>query len=265
MVMRGDLSVSAEIMLYPMMLLLLSLILLTTFDRLIALSKEKQQQFLVDLSRNYQYENLQAQLAAQEDVRRIYHDMKNHLLLLETMSNNQQRDYIKDILAETNSYGSLFDTGSKTLDGLLLAKFLDAKNRGVHLSANIDLTSINYLEPIDVCAIFGNAIDNAVEASERLPNPVDRFVEIKSGPFADQLAIRVINSYAEGTVQLINDQMIESTKADRAHHGIGLSSIRRSVEKYGGVLSLRTTPNHRLLLSILLPRSSESQQKGNGR
>lgn len=253
MVIQGSLDPSSEILLFPAVVLLLSLLLLATFDRFMVLVDEQRKQALLDLSRDYQYENLQAQLLAQEDVRRIYHDMKNHLLTLERMSTDQQKCYIQGILSETDSYGTLFRTGNATLDGLLHAKLLDAKSKGVHLSVNVDLSAINYLEPIDVCAIFGNVIDNAIEASEKLSDPADRFVELKSGPFADQLAIRVINSYAEGSVHLKDNQTMETTKKDKSRHGIGLASVRRSVEKYGGVLSLHTTPDHRLLLTILLP------------
>ena len=191
--MQDESVLSPEAMPYPLAVLLLSLIVLAAFDRFCVLSEDQRQQAMIDLSRDYRYQNLQAQLAAQDDVRRIYHDMKNHLLALQSMSTDQQKSYIQDILTETDSYGILFHTGNVTLDGLLHAKLLDAKNRGVHLSVNVDLSSVDYLEPIDICAIFGNVIDNAIEASEKLSNPADRFVEIKSGPFADQLAIRVIN------------------------------------------------------------------------
>lgn len=250
---RGWLAPSTEVFVFPAVVLLLSLIVLALFDRFIVLTDEQQKNALISLSQDYQYQNLQAQLTAQDDVRRVYHDMKNHLLTIQAMSTDQQKGYIQDLLAETDSYGLLFHTGNETLDGLLHAKLLDAKSRGVHLSVNVDLSPVDYLEPVDVCAIFGNVIDNAIEASEKLSDPADRFVEIKSGPFADHLAIRVMNSCVEGSVHLKEDQTMETTKRDKSRHGIGLSSVRHSVEKYGGVLSLHTTPNHRLLLTILLP------------
>ena len=121
------------------------------------------------------------------------------------------------------------------------------------LSVNVDLSPVDYLEPIDICAIFGNVIDNAVEASEKITNPADRFVELKSGRFADQLSVRVLNSCEEKTVHVKDDQTIATTKPDKLRHGIGLSSVRKAVEKYGGSLSFHMLSDHQFLLNIMLP------------
>ena len=152
-------------------------------------------------------------------------------------------------------YQDLFDTGIPTLDGLLRAKLSEARVRNIQFSVNMDLTSVSYIDPVDICAIFGNIIDNAIEASEKLPNPEDRFIELKSGDFADQTAIRIINTYAADSIRFKDNQTMETTKPDKDSHGIGLSSVRRSVEKYGGVLSTHTTDDSRLILTILLPKA----------
>lgn len=254
----GGILPSAELFGFSSVVLMLSLIVLASFDRFMVLSAEQRRQELIDLSRDYQYANLRSQLAAQEDLRRVHHDMKNHLLAVQAMSTDAQKEYIASVLRETDSYGELFDTGNETLDGLLRAKLAVAKEKEVQLSVNLDLSALGYLEPVDVCAIFGNVIDNALEASEKLPDPADRFVELKSGEFADKVAIRVINTFPEGSLQLVDGRPAGTSKADKSRHGIGLSSVRRSVEKYGGTISFQTTPAHRLLVTILLPRTREN-------
>ena len=253
---QGRLTLPVEVSLYPVVVLLLSFAVLAFFDRYYVLLEEQRMQALVNMSREYQYQNLQAQVKAQEDVRRIYHDMKNHLVTLRAMSGEKQESYIDGVLKETEGYQDLFDTGIPTLDGLLRAKLSEARAKNVQFSVNLDLTSVSYVDPVDICAIFGNIIDNAIEASEKLPNPEDRFIELKSGDFADQTAIRIINTYVADSIRFKDNQTMETTKPDKGSHGIGLSSVLRSVEKYGGVLSTHTTADSRLILTILLPKSN---------
>ena len=257
---RGELILSTQTMLLPVVILILSLILIAVFDRVIVLSEEQKRQALLDLSRDYQYQNLQTQINAHEDVRRIYHDMKNHLLVLENMMPEKQKEYIHDIMSETDSYEELVSTGNTTLDGLLSSKISETKEKGIQFSVNVDISELSYINPIDVCAIFGNLMDNAIEATEKIPDAADRFIEIKSSRFANQIAVRVINPYVKGSVQFKEDHAIETTKPDKESHGIGLSSARRSARQYGGIVSLQTLEDYRFIATVMLPVSKDTEE-----
>ena len=85
--------------------------------------------------------------------------------------------------------------------------------------------------------------------------PEQRSILLKGHLSAEKLVITISNFY-NGAIQ-ISDRFPQTTKADQMHHGIGLTSVRRSVEKYGGVLTFRTAPEQRLIVTILLPASCD--------
>ena len=103
----------------------------------------------------------------------------------------------------------------------------------IDFSAMVDFNGIDFMEPFDISTIFGNAIDNAIEASEKLPEEL-RLITVRAERIRDMLIITVENhtmpdvSPVEGT-----------TKKDRFIHGFGIPNIKNAVEKYGGQCSFR--------------------------
>lgn len=243
----------AETIMYPLVVLLLSLAVLTAFDRFCVLTEEQKRQAMIELGRDYQYKNLQAQLAAQKDVQRLYHDMKNHLLTLGQSASHRQQDYIEQLLGHLEGYQDLFRTGSETLDGLLHAKQLEARKQGVRLAACLDLSQAGFLAPVDICAIFGNAVDNAIEAAVQLPEESERFVNLKSDYFANQLVVSISNRCLRTPVPTGDGRLPDTTKRDRTHHGIGMESIRRALARYKGTLSFDTETGGRFTLKMMIP------------
>jgi len=92
------------------------------------------------------------------------------------------------------------------------------------------------LDPTDICIIFGNTIDNAIEACVKLPKEEKKVIDIKSEYSKDFLFITIKNPTAEN-VKIINDT-VATTKENKISHGIGLRSIRTAVGKYSGAMKL---------------------------
>lgn len=146
-------------------------------------------------------------------------------------------------------------TGNELLDGLLSSKIRACAKAEIDFIAELDFRPCAYMEDIDICVIFGNILDNAIEAAEQVLDSQERSILLKGRQEANQYIVTCSNYYA-GELHL-SDGLPKTTKSDRSSHGIGLSSVQRSVKKYGGVLSLQTTDEHRLILTILLPISPD--------
>ncbi len=194
------------------------------------------------------YEDL---LREEERVRSIYHDMKNHLLVLEAQSADNQlvRQSIEQLNGQISSYEDYIYTGNRSLDVILRDKARKARERGIDFGAVVRFEDGAFLEPMDISSIFGNALDNAIEACERLPQE-ERMITIKTSRIRDMLVIAVENNAA---AEAQSDRSGRRTiKEDAFLHGFGLANIKKSAEKYGGQCNAGMKDG-RFVLKIVIP------------
>jgi len=90
----------------------------------------------------------------------------------------------------------------------------------------------NLLDPVDVCVIFGNALDNAIEACANHNSSETMNINIKSSFNNGFLFVKIDNPVAVD-LRIVNNSII-TTKDNNRFHGIGLSSIKSAVSKYNG-------------------------------
>ena len=111
----------------------------------------------------------------------------------------------------------------------------------------IDFNNINFIETLDISTIFGNALDNAIEGVEKLPEE-KRVIFVKAGKVNDFLSIVIENNY-NPKIKLENKR---TTKKDNFLHGYGIQNIENAVEKYNGTCTI-TKENEKFALKILIP------------
>lgn len=241
-----------ELTIYPILLQLLLTASLVLLERNLSARARQEQERLDEVAARYRYESAMAKAEADTDLRQLHHDMKNHLLGLRRLAGDNQKleAYIGQLLQRTKEYEALMDTGSPLLDGLLSEKLRRADRDGVDLTADIDFRQGGFLSDMDLCTLFGNALDNAIEASLKVEDAEKRSILVKCGSTAGSLVITVMNYY-EGELRRSGDMFL-SSKPDPGH-GIGLSSIRHTVEKYGGVMTTAVDDYHNFVLTLLLP------------
>ncbi len=186
----------------------------------------------------YEAQNAKRTLQTNDDIRRVYHDMKNHLLAILNMAGEKEelKQYLTDLLPEFEGYETLVQTGNAVVDSLLSEKIQRAAQDEIRFHVCLDLSWLEGMRPVDLIVIFGNALDNAIEAEQKLPEGKERYIYIKSSRFANMVVIRISNQYF-GTLQQQGENLLTS-KQDGKMHGIGLNNIRRTVQRYEG--SVRT-------------------------
>ena len=210
--------------------------------------REQEQQDKIQIAQlQQQYAYYQDKMKDEERVRSIYHDLKNHLLVMESRQNTAEtRQMAETLRSQIADYEDYVHTGNEFLDIILKDKAAKAREKQIDFSAMVDFNGIDFMEPLDISTIFGNAIDNAMEASEPLPED-RRLITVKAERVRDMLIITVENNTLQGT-----QPAEETTKKDRFVHGFGIPNIKKAVEKYDGQCSFRQEDGT-YLLKILIP------------
>ena len=140
-------------------------------------------------------------------------------------------------------------TGNYILDALLSDKSSIAKEKNIVIKFDGHINNIN-LDSEDLCIIFGNALDNAIEACSQLKTSSNKEINITIRSLNNLLNISITNPISDKPI-IINN-LIKTTKENRKEHGFGLLSIKKTVEKYNGFTTIDCS-DHIFNLTIDLP------------
>lgn len=199
-------------------------------------------------SQKEQYQISKAQI---ELINHKCHDLKHQIAALRTVHSEEQRNAsLREVEQAAMIYDAAVQTGNEVLDVVLTEKSLLCEEKKIHWTCMADGSRLDFLDPIDLYAIFGNALDNAIEGVEELRDPEKRVIAVTVFN-RNELAILQVENYYDRQLQF-RDGLPRSSKGDDAYHGFGMKSIQRTAEKYNGSISVRTEENI-FVLSIVLP------------
>ncbi len=170
----------------------------------------------------------------QTNITRIYHDLRNNLISISGYIKAKDYEKIK-LEIEKISTGlfkniQLVDTGDYCLDALIAAKITKINQLGINFKYSIILPSSLRIDSVDFCIIIGNALDNAIEACEKISNIDLRKITIKIMQSGEYVVVVVENSSIEGDY----NKSLVTTKKNKTIHGFGIQSIQFIVKKYNG-------------------------------
>lgn len=186
-------------------------------------------------------------------INRKYHDLKHQIAVLRAEQDPGRRTaFLDGMEQEIMAYEAQNKTDNSVLDTVLTSKSLYCARHQIELVCVVDGALLNFMDVMDICTIFGNALDNAIEYELTVPDKEKRVIRMNVLAQKGFLVIRVEN-YFDGVLHL-NGGIPPTTKQDQDYHGFGLKSIRYAAEKYGGSMKLSTQENwFRLNLLIPLP------------
>ena len=191
-----------------------------------------------------------------ELINRKCHDLKHQIAALKRMETGSERDeYIRKIENAVMFYESAVKTGNETLDLILMDKLLYCQEHRIKLTCVSDGEKLKYMDTMDIYALFGNAIDNAIESVSHEPEESKRIISMRVGSQGQFLSIHIEN-YVGHEVKLSGGLPL-TTKSDKQYHGFGVLSIKRITEKYDGTISIRSDGNL-FRLDILIPIQTAS-------
>ena len=180
-----------------------------------------------------------------------YHDLKHQIQFLRNETDAEKRnEYLNQMEEEIRQYELQNKTGNHVLDTVLTSKSLYCDKHGISLTTVADGTLLNFMETMDICSVFGNALDNAIESVLKLKDKEKRLIHVSVSRQKNFLMIRFEN-YFEGMLEKDVDN-IKTTKVDERYHGYGIKSIRYTINKYDGAVDIQAKDNW-FELKILIP------------
>jgi signal transduction histidine kinase len=199
------------------------------------LSSEKAiaERLLAEQERQYQLsrENIEA-------INIKCHNLRHQIRSLAAGEKVVDKAVLESVAQEINVYDSKVRTGNDALDTILTEKNLLCESRNVTLTCVADGAALGFMAPADLYALFGNALDNAIEAVERLGDATRKSISLIVRRRAGTATIHVENYYdPTASATGFKGNMPTSTKGDPLNHGFGTRSMKAIVERYGGTLT----------------------------
>lgn len=187
---------------------------------------------------NAQKDYYEIKQTSDTQIRRIRHDMKNHLICIRELASQGRYDelesYINEITETVKDADRLIHTGSGIIDAIVNEKAAAARKAGAQFEWEGTISGLE-ISAVDSCTLVANLLDNALEACGKV-DVAKRFISL-SFRRSEHFLLMTCENSAVRVVELSGGRPL-STKSDKANHGFGLENIERCVKKYGGELKL---------------------------
>ena len=184
------------------------------------------------------------------------HDLKHHIRALRKASKEEFEKYLDEMEDTVQIYDAIVKTGNEVFDTILTEKSLYCKDRGIQVSCVADGSQMDFINTIDLYALLGNALDNAMEAVEKFCEIEKRQIDVLIYRQQNFLVMNIINPIPERLVY--EEELPVTTKGDKKIHGFGLRSMQYIVRKYDGFLNI-SEEDGCFSLKILMPIPRETE------
>ncbi len=178
------------------------------------------------------------------------HDLKHHIRAIRHASPEELEKYLNEMEGAVHIYEAIAKTGNDVFDTILTEKSLYCKDRGIQVSCVADGSLLDFINTVDLYALLGNALDNAMEAVEKFKEIEKRQIDVMIYRQQNFLVINIINPIPERLV--FEEELPRTTKEDKKLHGFGLRSMKYIVRKYDGFLNV-SEEDGCFSLKILIP------------
>lgn len=198
-----------------------------------------------------QYQQYQQSKESIDILNRKYHDFKHQIAVLRAETDQEKKNaYLDEMENGIKDYEAQNKTGNQVLDTLLTTKSLYCARKDISLTSVVDGKLLDFMYTMDLCSIFGNALDNAIECEQGIQDKSKRLIHLTVSGQKGFVLIRVEN-YVESEIEF-KDNLPVTQKPDKSMHGYGMKSMRYAAQKYGGTLTANVS-NHWFELKILIP------------
>ncbi len=176
------------------------------------------------------------------------HDAKKHLAAIKSLNGDPQiSTYAEQLSQRLADYTRSCHSGNKLLDVMIHKYCVDCETRGIRFEYDVRLCGLNRLEDIDLVAILGNLMDNAVTAAEQSEG---KWLSLATG-LRNSCEILIVSNSCDTPPQTSGGRLI-SSKANQSLHGFGLRSVEKALKKYRGDHDLDYDPIRRIFTATVM-------------
>ncbi|MGO2962512.1 MAG: ATP-binding protein [Carnobacterium maltaromaticum] len=197
------------------------------------------------------YEQYVAYKESASLIERKVHDLKHQIETIRSEENIEKKEaYLEEMTKAINTFSSDIHTGNGILDTILSRKNSYCLEQDIRFTCIVEGKLLSFLDTMDICSLFGNALDNAIEAVLRNAELEQRLVNLRVSKRGDFVIILVENYVPD--LDELSEGLPETTKTNKDYHGYGLKSIDYIAGKYEGNMNI-SVKNNWFLLKVLLP------------
>ena len=218
------------------LILLSSISLLIIIYKIIKNNKLKMENEFMKEKIDLEYRYYNKIEKSQENIKKIYHDMNNHMICIANLSSEKDvKEYVRSLDLDIGYMN--FNLGNKILDIIVSEKYQLCKEKRIRFNIVADFSKLDFIEMMDLCVIFSNALDNAIEACDKiLDESTVKYISVNVTYINSFCFIKIENSKVND-INIKNNNFITSKK-EKTMHGIGLKNIKDTVYKYNGDISI---------------------------
>lgn len=218
-------------------------------------SEMRQEVDIINLLLKKEQEQYQLSRENIELINQKVHDLKHQIRAIRNASKEDIEKYLDEIEESVQVYDAIVKTGNEVLDTILTEKSLYCRERGITVSCVADGSQMDFINTVDLYAILGNAIDNAIEAVEKFSHKEKRQIDVIIYRQQQFLAVNIVNPVKGNLVY--EDELPVTTKEDKRFHGFGLLSMKYILKRYDGFLRISEEDGcFSLMMLIPIPSST---------
>ena len=230
------------------------------YDRLLRQMQAQKEVAVLQNMLREQYTHYKVSRESVELINQKYHDLKHQIAILRAEGMSQKSmERLDQMEADIKQYEAQNKTGNQVLDIILTSKSLTCQKHHIEMTVVADGTALSFMDVMDLSSLLGNALDNAIESVRQISDYAQRLIHVTVVQKKMFACIEVENRYA-GEIRMKNG-MPQTTKGDSRYHGFGVKSMRQTVEKYGGSMTISAEDGWfhlNLLIPIQENRTGES-------
>lgn len=237
----------------PWIMAICNILLVLVVKKIIDDTNIKAENKIIKEKVDMQYKYYLGLQESQSKVKRLYHDINNHMICMKSICENKDMadKYINSLNKEINGYKNLFNSGNVILDIILNEKKSICDKNNIELDCDVNFSKCDFIEMVDICSIFSNILDNAIEASNKiLDKNIKKHINIRGTIVKKYFIVKCENN--KTNIVVIKKNKFITDKKDKDLHGLGLESIKQSVEKYSGNLEVEDLDN-RFIVKLYIP------------
>lgn len=216
-------------------LLILLIVFFIVFTRFKLAESEKE---MIEIRTNLLEDNYKNLKELYREKSQNFHDFNNHLNLIynyiHTGKIENALDYIEKISKPSRAVKQYVWSGNEVIDFILNSKIEKAREFNIKVEVKADIVENEYIRPLDICVILSNLLDNAIEASSKVEDQEERYIEVMLRTVNNIIMLRIHNSLKE--LPTIKNKIFVTTKKTKDTHGWGLRSVETAVRRYGGFI-----------------------------